>query len=233
MTENEKLKVIREKTKLPIKTDAEIQRVEIVILKYKEDPKVINECVSRIIHNTEWPFKLNIFDNRMNPANFSKIWNQIIRDSVCDYVLIMDSDAFVPLTGPCWLTRMMSSIEETGVVVPMGPEVGGENRAEHPAAYPNARRQQAIWSGFVALYAKRIFDRVGWFDEDFHIYGQDSEFAFRVLKKLGGAVYRTDVFVEHIGGHSTRQADSQQEIDREMEKIYSNSVYRLKTQGKI
>lgn len=217
----------------PLENDHKIKRVEIVIFKYKEDPSVIGECLNRLVNYTQWPFKLTVYDNRMNPANFSKLWNRAIKESLCEYVLIMDSDCFVPQTDPCWLTRMMESIDEKGIVVPMCENAGGTNKATTAEQYPSSMPQNGVWGGPMTLYRKDVFEKVGWFDERFYIYGQDSEFSHRVLHKFGGAIYRTDVVVEHVGNHSVKKADEAGEIDREAEKIYSNTLFRLITQGRV
>src|SRR3990167_10178146 len=102
------------KAESPLLDDHEIKRVEIIVLKYKS-PDIEIECLSRIIRYTQWPYKLNVFDNRGNGPNTSKAWNKLIRESTCDYILFMDSDAFVfesigtvngvrptDNTGVCW-----------------------------------------------------------------------------------------------------------------------------------
>lgn len=225
----ENLKKIKRLAEKPLSNDRAIKRVEIIVLKFKEEPRVIDKCISNIIHFTEWPFKLNVFDNRLNSANTSKAWNKLIKESTCDYVCFVDSDAFVPRQNPCWLSRMMESIEQTGIVVPMGNNVGGDNKALEPKPYPNYHIQNGIWSGFCFLLKKSIMDKIGWFDEDFYFYGQDSEFAYRCLKH-GGAIYRDDVAMEHIGSYSM---DKEPGDDRENDRLYASALYRLKTSGKL
>lgn len=223
----ESIAKIQALAKLPLVDDREVKRVEIIILKFKESPEVIDKCISRIIHNTDWPFKLTIYDNRLNPANTSKIWNKLIKEATCRYVLIMDSDAFIPATKiePCWLTRMMESIDETGFVIPVSSAPGGAGQhVSGPLPYPNMTINKGIWSGYCFL-----FDREGkWsymkpFDERFYIYGQDSEFAHRVGQH-GGAVMRNDVFVEHIGGYSFKK-----DPIREDDKLYARELFRFLT----
>lgn len=225
---------IKALAKVPLVDDREVKRVEIIILKFKEPPEVIDKCISRIIHNTDWPFKLTIFDNRLNPPNTSKIWNKLVSEATCRYVLIMDSDAFVAphKTDPCWLSRMMESIDETGFVVPVSSSGGGAHQhVSGPLPYPSMVRNKDIWSGYCFLFDREgeslknhIADASGaMFDERFYIYGQDSEFAHRVGKH-GGAVMRKDVFVEHIGGFSFKQ-----DPVREDDKLYARELFRYLT----
>jgi len=217
---------IKELAKQPLVSDEEVRRVEIIILKFKEPPEVIDKCISRIIHNTDWPFKLTIFDNRLNPPNTSKIWNKLIREATCRYILIMDSDAFIPSgkTQPCWLTRLMESIDETGFVIPVSSSGGGAHQhVSGPLPYPTKRINKDIWSGYCFLMDLVAYNTVGKFDERFYIYGQDSEFAHRVGKR-GGAVMREDVFVEHIGGFSFKS-----DPVREDDKLYARELFRYLT----
>lgn len=230
----ERIKKIHELSKVPMKENRLIKRVEIIMLKFNESPEVIDKAISRIVNHTKWPFKLTVYDNRPNTANTSRIWNKLLAESTCDYVLFIDSDAFIP-TGiePCWLTRMMESNE--AVVVPMGTNVGGSNRSDQAKPYPSQEPQNGIWSGFCfLLYRPTIYHLFGDkpFDEDFYIYGEDSEFAYRTLKKHC-AIFRTDVVVEHLGSYSFKKADAEGAVDREADKLYAASLYRLKTTGKL
>lgn len=212
---------------VPIKADRDLQRVEIIMLKFKEEPEVIDKAISRIIHNTNWPFKLTIFDNRPNCANTSRIWNKLVSESTCDYVMIIDSDAFIPAkkTAPCWLTRMMERIHETGIVIPVSSAPGGAHQhVSGPKDYPSFRRNKDIWSGYCFLFNKNKVWEDNRFDERFYIYGQDSEWAHRTSKKFGGAVMCEDVFVEHIGGYSFKS-----DPDREDDKHYARTLFKYLT----
>lgn len=213
----------------PLADDADIRRVEIVMLKFREEPRIIDTAINRIIHTTDWPFKLTIFDNRPNNANTSRIWNKLVREATCDYILIIDSDAFVPpkKLSPCWLTRMMESIDETGVVVPVSSASGGAHQhVSGPREYPSAVRNTDIWSGYCFLFSRSAYEQIGPFDERFYIYGQDSEWAHRTAKKVNGAVMRQDVFVEHIGGASFKSNPL-----RDDDKVYARELFRFLTRN--
>ncbi len=127
----------------------------------------------------------------------------------------------------------MESVNVTGIVVPVVDNVGGSNKALFSSPYPDAGISRGVWGGMCFLLKKSILDETGWFDEDFYIYGQDSEYAFRTAKKHGGCVERKDVFVHHIGSYSWKKADSAGEVDREADKEYAGALYRLKTRGKL
>lgn len=212
---------IVELAKVPLTDDVETKRVEIIMLKFKEKPEIIDEAIMRIVHNTNHPFKLTIFDNRLNSPNTSKIWNKLIKESTCEYVCIIDSDAYVPDVEPCWLTRMMESIEETGIVIPVCDIGGGANQKVSKAEeYPSFEINKGVWSGYCFLVDRLVFDQHGYFDERFLMYGQDSEWAWRTK----GAVMRKDVLVKHIGGASFKS-----DPRREADKLYARTLFNKLT----
>lgn len=201
--------------RIPMKSEQETKRVEIIMLKFKEPQEVINEAILRIIHLTDYPFKLTVYDNRPNTANTSRIWNKLVSDSTCDYVLLIDSDAYIPSLEPCWLTRMMESIDETGIVIPVSDATGGsQQRVNRPevGVYLN----KGAWSGYCFLFKKSVWEK-NRFDERFYIYGQDSEWALRT----GGAIMRKDVLVKHTGSASFKDDPL-----READKQYARALFQ-------
>lgn len=224
----ETIQKIKKLATVPVTNDSDTKRVEIIMLKFKEEPEVIDKAISRIINNTDWPFKLTVYDNRLNTPNTARIWNKLIEESTCDYVLIIDSDAFIPAEKlePCWLTRMMESIHVTGIVIPVSSTGGGAyQHVNGPEPYPSFVLNKGIWSGFCFLFERRI-TALEKFDERFYIYGQDSEFAHRRIK-YGGAIMRKDVYVEHIGGYSFKK-----DPVREYDKVYAQKLFQYLTKEK-
>lgn len=230
----ERIRKIKTLAAQPLSEEREKHRVEIIMLKFEEEPRVIDRAINRIVHNTDHPFKLTIFDNRPLPGeennrNTSRIWNKLIGDATCRYVLIIDSDAFIPVKklAPCWLTRMMESIHQTGFVVPVSSAPGGAHQhVTGPKEYPSSQINKDIWSGYCFLFDREAYKKIGKFDNRFYIYGQDSEFAYRVGKH-GGAVMRLDVFVEHIGGYSFKK-----DPIREDDKLYARRLFEYLTKDK-
>lgn len=215
------IREVRRLAAIPMKSEQETKRVEIIMLKFKEEPKVIDDAISRIVNNTNYPFKLTIYDNRENTANTSRIWNKLTSDSTCDYVLLIDSDAFVPkYEDTCWLSRMMESIDETGVVTVVGDNVGGAyQKASGAKPYGSVRLNDNIWSGYCFLFKKEVWEKDK-FDEEFYIYGQDSDWACR-----HPAIMREDVFVRHLGSYSFNDNPL-----READKVMARALFQRKCQ---
>ncbi len=248
-TELEKLRGLTEYARMvaiPLISDRECKRVDIVVLKYRDDA-VEEHCMRLLNQHTNWPYKLTWFDNRhpLDPelatGNFAKIWNRLTRESTCDYVLIMDTDAFVTEKG--WLAKMMESFDpefeaclshdnpgtipaKVGMAVPVTHNAGahtiqGMHRSD--MGMPFLTRAQV--SGFFFLFKKEMFDDIGPFDERFYLHGQDSEWIDRVIDSDWQIVVRPDVFVDHTVSASIKRAEFRGVIDLHKERLYTKVVY--------
>lgn len=219
---------------LPLKTEAELQMVEIIVLNWKR-PDLESRCAEHIIRNTRHPYKLTMYDNRHNSQNTAKIWNKLIRESRCPFVCMLDSDAFVPpMKKACWLELMVDtffSSPKCRLVVPMGqcatraqaiPESG---IMAHPWPVPI----HGEWSGFCFLVRPQLLLEIGPFDEEFVGYGQDTEFAIRLERSGGGAYLRRDVWVEHLRGGSFGAATESGEYDAAADRAYAQELFLRKT----
>lgn len=214
--------------RLPIPSESELKMVEVIVLKYK-DPEVETKCAQHVIENTQWPYRLNVYDNRLGTKNMSKIWNKLIRESTCDYVLIIDSDAFVPKLSPCWLTQMMGAFSNQDCYVVV-PKVSKTSANEQRGAAENSppRKLKFEFAAQCVLYKKEIFEKIGYFDEDFLFYGQDTEWSLRILKR-GFPVYLVpSVSVEHLKHYSISKAIKNKEIEGKIEREYAERLLKEK-----
>jgi len=229
----------------PLRSYAASQKVQIIILKYKE-PEIEKKCLSAIIDNTEWPYSLRVEDTRNQNANFARLWNQYTLESPCDYILIMDSDAFV--TEPGWLRTLMSSFQSgfqcraseqgkeilvplnVGLVVPVTHATGahtiqGKYRQDgNSEAFVNHTDQV---SGFFFLFKKEMWRDIGGFDERFYLHGQDSEWIDRIIDSRWRMIVRPDVYVDHMVSASIAQASENGEVDLIVEKLHTKGVYDM------
>ncbi|MEK9177353.1 MAG: methyltransferase domain-containing protein [Patescibacteria group bacterium] len=220
---------ITEQVRKPLPSDKELKRVEIIVLKYK-DPEVEWRAAKHLLENTEWPYKMNFFDNRPGTKNMAKACNKLIRESTCEYVLIMDSDVFVPKLAPCWLTRLMSNFLKEDCYVSL-PKVTVTSCAEQKAQKPEnkpAYEIRARFAGMCVLYKKEIFEKVGYFDEEFLLRGSDVEWVDRLFKSPYKAYISPDVLVDHVGSYSSKKSDKKAEFSRALERIYANTLYNKK-----
>ncbi len=221
-----------------VPTEKELKMVEIIVLKYK-DPEVEVKCAKQILEYTNWPYKMVFYDNRPGTKNFSKIWNKLIKESTCDYVIVMDSDAFVPMLDPaspaggaCWLTRMMNTFEEFADCDVVIPKVNRTSCSQQQANVAEDRPPTVLTEPFAAqcvLYKKTVFEKAGWLDEEFLFYGQDSEWSHRA-NKMGIKTYiRHDVLIDHGKHSSIGKAAKKGEFNRDLEGQYAQRLFEEKT----
>lgn len=222
---------------LPIPSDRDVKRVEIIILKYKS-PEMEAKCVQHLIENTQWPFKINLFDNRPGTKNMSKILNKLFRETTCDYFVVMDSDCFVPKLEPCWLTRCMETFEKYPDCYVVSPAITRIGCPQQRASAPRNSKPEKFIEVFAnpcSLHRKDVFEKVGYYDENFLIYGSDVEWSYRLLHTPGCSAYlRPDVLVDHIYHGSVAKA-GKEEVKfskiKSVEKEYANELFEQKTKG--
>jgi len=197
MNQQELKKLI--KRKLP--TDKALKRVEILIMKWAL-PKIETQCITQLINNTSYPYKLVILDTRALSKNrkgqwcginTSKIWNYFIKNSTCDYLCIMDSDAFVE---PNWLSEAMKVFKkypDAGVVAPVSRRLGipesqhlQEIELQHKT---HTHKASSHVSGYCFVFKKEMLKDVGLFDEDFYYFGQDSDWCERIQENEKWNIY--------------------------------------------
>ena len=229
------LRQYKEKIKEPLKTDKELKRVEIIILKYKTIKAEI-DCITKIIKHTRHPYKLNLFDTKDLTGNMSKMWNKLVKESTCDYVLIMDTDAFVHYAEVDWLTELMRVFElkekNIGVVVPVSKF--GINSRQIRNREPTGSAFEIIdsgFSGYCFLFKKEMFEEIGSFDEDFYIFGQDSEWSTRISESPKWRIFcQPRVEITHgyetdLGGSlSTKKASEEGEFNWELDIAWAKKL---------
>lgn len=232
MALKEDFKKIKDLADRPLKTESEMKMVELVVLLYNEH-EMACDVVRDLVRYANYPFKLTVINNthQIVPINFSKIWNKLIRETKCDYICFMDSDVFVQQD---WLKRMMESFEDPSVdlVVPVLDKTSS-NQAKATSAAPYGRTEvlNEIYAAQIAIYRKSLFDAIGFFHEGFLLYGQDSEFGHRFLKKGRRGIVRKDVFVHHIGSYSINKFNKEElkDYNASVEREYARNLFKYLT----
>ncbi|MFA6097559.1 MAG: glycosyltransferase [Candidatus Paceibacterota bacterium] len=175
------------------------KRVEIIVLTYKH-PEIEAECLKRIIENTK-NYKITVYDNSMNDANMSKIWNRLLKETTCDYICIMDSDAYIETKD--WLAELQKVLDSDEKMAAVGPSMGAD--------FPT----DGTLSGYCFLFKKQILETIGYFDEKFVLYGQECDWMYRILE-AGYKMQKVDsVIVKHLGSHTIRDTFTPDEIEKD------------------
>jgi len=180
-------------------------RVNILMLTYNQ-PQLEADCLSSIVKQTEHPYSITVHDNRGGNTNLAEIWNKLIRESVHSHLLFLNSDTVVEKG---WLSKLAGSFDEIHRLGAIGPVT---NRCGYPyqireIAQPEPNLTKAEISGFCFLTKKEVFEKVGYFDEEFDFYGQESEWFLRVKQAGYWVGFRQDVFVSHLGGASIKKRE--------------------------
>lgn len=225
----------------PLLSNRESKRVDIIVLKYKL-PEAEVKCMECLIRNTDWPHRVTWYDSRDQTANFSKLWNRLVRESTCEFILIMDSDAYVP---EGWLSKMMECFEPgyrcrkavdseelvraapVGVVAPATNQGGASTIQGYDWGGKTPFLTDEQMSGFFFLFRKAVVEDIGYFDERFYLHGQDSEWMDRVIESDWNVVIRTDVLVRHDVSASIKKATEDGEFNYKMDIQYTRMIYDI------
>ncbi len=228
---------VAEWAKVPLKTDVESRRVEIIILGW-ELPDVEVDCISHIIKNNNHPYKITFYDNRPNSANgcnTSKIWNKLVRESTCPYVLIMDSDAFMITFNS--VGKMVEALERHPNAAVVAPATEGGATIAQKEYIENGNEiiieKGGHVSGFCFMFRREFFDKIGPFDEDFYVYGQDSDWMNRINELGYTILMHSGVLIRHgydknTYSMSNRKANSDGKFNIQADSMYAGALVRQK-----
>lgn len=226
------LKTIRALADKPLKTASEMKMVELVVLLYNEH-EMAADMIGRLVKYANYPFKLTVLNNTAQnvPINFSRQWNKIIRESECDFICFMDSDVFFEQD---WLKRMMESFDDPEVqfVVPVLDKTSCKQAyATEALPYPSSSVLTEMVAAQCVLYRKSVFEKIGLFDERFLLYGQDSEWGHRFLKRKMKAIVRTDTWAHHIGSFSIGKFNDENRdgYSPSVEREYARNLFKFLT----
>lgn len=222
------------------------KKVSIVILGFNQ-MAYTKKCIDSIRKHTRQNHELILVDNGSkddtwdyfrsvpgaktirNATNLgvSKGWNQGMRLSDGEYILILNNDVIV---GPDWLENMVRLAESdpsVGLIGPRsnyiaGPQVVADVPYKGAAGYdeqgivPFIRKWQSehdlsacefgFIKGFCHLIPRRVFAEVGFYDER---YGkgnfEDDDYCLRVRYRGYRALFANDSFIHHFGSVSFNQ----------------------------
>jgi N-acetylglucosaminyl-diphospho-decaprenol L-rhamnosyltransferase len=186
-----------------------------------------------------------------NPENvyLSPAWNQGIRESDADYVLLLNPDTewwvgtladYVAvarahpragIVGPM-VRNTDGSVYPSGRPIPsvvdalghafLGPFAPGNrfSRRYHSVGWDRTTEREVDWvSGCCMLLPRKAFDEVGVLDESFLLYGEELDLATRLHDAGWSILFTPNVEILHALGVSTGRS-------RRMSVMHSASIYR-------
>jgi len=210
------------------------ETVNIIVIGYAQ-PKLERACLKAIHANTAHPYLLTYFDNYASGWSLTAAWNNLVACSPCETICLLNNDTEV---YPDWLTLLYDTLwkfheDFTGTKRLIGIVGPSTNQCHSPqktiSTFVEAKKHQGEIevmpqpiSGFCFLFAKSTWIRLDGFDKRYDLYGQESDFADRAMKRLDYFCgWRKDAFVFHHGEASVKAA----KIDVEAERKKAKDIY--------
>ncbi len=180
-----------------------------------------------LLHCTKHPYRLYFQDNRKGTLNMAQLWNEFVRQSTSDILVIVDSDIQFSSN---WLTKLIAVLEQDdiGTVVPV---TNVTNELVHQAHHASGASPFIVPYGQVAgmcfVFRREAFKDIGGFDEKFMFYGQDTDWFVRSALTTRWEVWvHPGVFVHHAG-HASRNV-FEHAYDFEADKVRALDLFRKK-----
>ncbi len=151
--------------------------------------------------------------------------NQGFRDSTSDYVLALNDDTVLHPTCLAHLVATMDARYEIGMCAPqirlqdqaiidstgllIAPDGSSKQRDHGKPAQDGGRPTHALLpSGCAALYRRAMLDEVGFFEEKFFLYCEDTDLGLRGRWRAWECMYVPEAVVEHRYSHSSTKASA-------------------------
>lgn len=191
--------------------------------------------------------KIKIINNKNN-LGFAKAVNQGIKNALqnkADYVFLLNPDTLAEKNLLVPLITLIKSDKKIGIVGPilkdefkagsvysLGLKFNkflGRTEHIHVKARPFHIKDEEIVSGCAMLIKKEVFKRIGFFDERFFLYFEDSDFCLRA-KKAGFKIY---VEPKAVVIHKQNSAKKPSQGIKRKYLVQSNSLFIKKHVAKI
>ena len=202
-------------------------KVEIIIVSYN-NPEMERYTLQATARATLYP-NVDFTMRRNAPGrHLSAFWNELIAQSDAEYICLLNPDT-IPATG--WLTKLveiLGKMPKVGAVVPSSNAVFlsqvdvGDLQAiaedidefQHNKLQNRPVTSLPTLSAMCVLFRRKAWENAGGFDERFRLYGEDSEFFWRLKNKNDWELaWRQDAFVWHIKNQTMFKAMEEEGLD--------------------
>lgn len=222
-------------------------KVGIIVVKYNQ-PNFEATTIERVALCTQYPnYSLTAYQNERGVA-LSKCWNKLIEQSDADFICLLNSDTAVT---PGWLSNLMHVFDEVpnvGAVVPSSnlvfmsqievpfPRETTDFSVIEEFARKNSEDGRCIQlptlSAMCVVFPKALWKQIGGFDEDFFLYGEDSEFFYRMAEQTGRMlIWYRGSYIHHYKAQSVTKAVADGELDYEAIRAKADELCKEKMPG--
>ena len=181
-----------------------------------------------------------------NPRNvgFGEAVNQAGRASQADFIAVLNDDAY---PHPDWLSSLVKACEDRPAVGMCASQIRLSAQPDHldsaglaiygdgttkqrghgqPADRFRDEEEVLLPSACAALYRRVMLDEVGlgglgWFDEDYFLYGEDADLGLRARLAGWTCLYVPRAIVEHDYSRSAGQASRLKAYHVERNRLYT------------
>ena len=177
-----------------------------------------------VLAGQHWDLRLAFVENGCN-VGFGAAINQAARQSEAPLIATLNDDT---VACPVWMAELLATMDQR-------PEVGmcacsvlmlGERRLDsagmliaadgssrqrghlEPAARYERERDALLPSGSAAMYRRAALEQIGWFDEEFFLYCEDTDVGLRAHWAGWGCAYAPKAVVEHHYSYSAGRASA-------------------------
>lgn len=158
-----------------------------------------------LLNRQKLPFQINIIKNKKN-LGFAKATNQGIREALkdkADYIFLLNNDTLLNQEAFSSLIEEIKKSKKIGIIGPaikfkkgkkilfdLGGKVdwllGTTRHKELSFGQFKKTKKEPIFPGYISgcamLIKKEVFEKIGFFDEDFFLYFEDIDFCIRAKK---------------------------------------------------
>jgi GT2 family glycosyltransferase len=181
--------------------------------------------------------RVRVIANEQN-VGFGAAVNQGIQASQSRYVATLNDDA---IADPHWLSKLIGAAEarpragmcasevlragsgkldSAGMLIAMDGSSKQRGHGEDPEVF--AKTSDALFpSGSAALYRRQMLDEVGYFDESFFLYCEDTDLGLRGRRAGWECAYVPGAIVEHRYSHSAGSATPLKAYYVERNRLYT------------
>lgn len=188
---------------------------------------------------------VHLIENSVN-VGFARANNQAIEQCTGKYILMLNPDTMVEA---CALEVLVNFLEENPAAGAVGAKLLNQDGSMQVSSYPwptipreilrmfylnrifpYTEYPQTKWKTDVAqevdviigaclLVRREVFDRIGYFDEDYFIYTEEVDLCYRIRRAGWRLYWVPQAEVVHIGGQSTQQVPAEMFLNLYQSKI--------------
>jgi GT2 family glycosyltransferase len=220
-------------------------KVAIILIKYNQ-PELEAATIRHVLDTVTYQNYTLVAHQNERGVGLATIWNRLIAAQDAEIILLLNTDT-VPTRGA--IDLMLEYLLDSGVaaVVPSSNKVHlSQVRTDHwwaPDTEPHldtiakfaaalraddGETQLPTASAMCVAFRKDTWENAGRFDEEFFLYGEDTEFFYRVAKTQGVILWVHAAYVHHYGQQSMKAAIAAGELDYQKQRAESQSLWERK-----